>query len=1074
MKTRKNSNLIFCILITVSMLFTTVAAVPSAVTVSDSLPEGFVSEIDAELADTNEYALSVLNKPGTTFVLSRGEYTYDVCDLWKEVESDGTGELKFDQSFSVNINDAIDAYNNYLDTNYPNGERDSYKALEDNNNGAIFYVQARVLINDYAFDFSSKASYMYAPYGLDGEYNDGCGEWNISSYYDDLSDFFTMSKDGGVLNLSLDGTVKEIYEALKAQDETLGDVTINNLEFELRVSCEVEYRGSYGSTNYTELSFEAISHSLYDKHIFESASEYDNLSVIPITASLTVNVAPAYEGCYEPVKTEYNWYYEFIKEGYDTDEDVTWYGYFEKDETKESDVLTETAPSGTIYGLAYGTVDSGENNSIMLSDILNEDNKAFINSFVGEKPRELGGKGQMSIVCAVTLTFEDGKQWVVYITKADYMSRLIIPCMHACTVCGLCTVTDEMLPCNFDQMSYDITNVCMCEEPSVPEYEITVESKEQMTIESTGVTVDVVVEQVEVEEIPPNSFIINAAEAVGADNVMAFYNIDVFDQDGYPYTLNRYYDEGEELTVSISVSMEEALALQNGEAALYHILADGTAEEVEGVSVVIDGESATMTFTSSSFSPYIIARTATADVTIDTVNIIGVATPIVGKTYDLTGITTDTDGITLGTIQWQKPNGVVMQPTDVFEEGVQYMLYLGYTVNDGYVLSDTVGVTSDLDCDSNYIGRVWIGLYYTANYIPVNTVNITGVTTPVAGENYDLTGITTDTEGITLGTIQWQKSNGTVMQPTDVFEEGVEYMLYIGYTVDDGYVLSDTVGVTSDLDYDSNYIGKVWIGLYYTVPKSEPDSIEINLGAKADATNVRYVEIGGVVTEITEDNDKYISEIGEDNLLIEVVEKTADGEFVKSQYFYVDMTTKTATKLGMDSYMTADSGTSIRTNNPMGIRFKSSVLTSAKSEATQFVIDEYGFIITTEEALGEEELTFDFTKYVTGVAYNKESATDIVFDASDDAVHVFAGYLKNIPVANYKTNLVCKTYTKITVNGEQFTIYGEKVVGNVYDTAKDLLKDDTLDTETTNALINITLAYENTIGIPGDDLYPED
>ena len=1026
------------------------------------------------MAAEESYALSITNKPGTTFVLSQGEYTSDVCDLWKEIDSEGTGELKFDQSFSININDAVEVYNNFIDTQYPDGDREHYKALEDNNNGAIFYVQARVLINDYEYQFSSKASYMYAPYGLDGEYNEGCGEWNISSYYDDLSDFFTMSKDGGVLNLSLDGTVKEIYEALKAQDEALGDVTINNLEFELRVSCEVEYRGSYGSTNYTELSFEAISHSLYDKHIFESASEYDNLSVIPITASLTVNVAPAYEGCYEPVKTEYNWYYEFIKEGYDTDEDVTWYGYFEKDETKESDVLTETAPSGTIYGLAYGTVDSGENNSIMLSDILNEDNKAFINSFVGEKPRELGGKGQMSIVCAVTLTFEDGKQWVVYITKADYMSRLIIPCMHACTVCGLCTVTDEMLPCNFDQMSYDITNVCMCEEPSVPEYEITVESKEQMTIESTGVTVDVVVEQVEVEEIPPNSFIINAAEAVGADNVMAFYNIDVFDQDGYPYTLNRYYDNGEELTVSISVSMEEALALQSGEAALYHILADGTAEEVEGVSVVIDGESATMTFTSSSFSPYIIARTATADVTIDTVNIIGVATPIVGKTYDLTGITTDTDGITLGTIQWQKPNGVVMQPTDVFEEGVQYMLYLGYTVNDGYVLSDTVGVTSDLDCDSNYIGRVWIGLYYTANYIPVNTVNITGVTTPVAGENYDLTGITTDTEGITLGTIQWQKSNGTVMQPTDVFEEGVEYMLYIGYTVDDGYVLSDTVGVTSDLDYDSNYIGKVWIGLYYTVPKSEPDSIEINLGAKADATNVRYVEIGGVVTEITEDNDKYISEIGEDNLLIEVVEKTADGEFVKSQYFYVDMTTKTATKLGMDSYMTADSGTSIRTNNPMGIRFKSSVLTSAKSEATQFVIDEYGFIITTEEALGEEELTFDFTKYVTGVAYNKESATDIVFDASDDAVHVFAGYLKNIPVANYKTNLVCKTYTKITVNGEQFTIYGEKVVGNVYDTAKDLLKDDTLDTETTNALINITLAYENTIGIPGDDLYPED
>ncbi len=554
-----------------------------------------------------EYAVNIVNKPGTTFVLSQGEYTSDVCDLWNEIDSEGSGKLKFDQSFSLNINDTVEVYNNFIDTQYPDGDREHYKALEDNNNGAIFYVQARVLINNYDFQFRSKASYEYAPYGLDGAYNEGCGEWSISSYYDELSDFFTISKDGGVLNLSLDGTVKEIYEALKAQDETLGDVTINNLEFELRVSCEVEYSGSWGSTNYTELSFEAISHSLYDKHIFESASEYDNLSVIPITAPLTVNVAPAYEGCYEPVKTEYNWYYEFIKEGYDTDEDGTWYGYFEKDETKEADVLTETAPSGTIYGIAYGTVNS-DSNSITLDDILNEDNKAFINSFIGEKPRELGGKGQMLIECAVTLTFEDGKQWVVYITKADYMSRLIIPCMHACTVCGLCTVTDEMLPCNFDQMSYDITNICFCDEPSVPEYKVTVESESQMTIESTERIVNVVVEKIEVKETPSNSFIINTTQAVGADNVMGFYNINVFDEEGYPYTLNMWYDEGEELTVTVPVSMEEALALQSGEAALYHILADGTAQEVENVTVETDGESAVMIFTSSSFSPYIIAE----------------------------------------------------------------------------------------------------------------------------------------------------------------------------------------------------------------------------------------------------------------------------------------------------------------------------------------------------------------------------------------------------------------------------------------------------------------------------------
>ena len=570
---------------------------------------GALVAIPVEEGTEEAYCINITNKPGTTFVLEH-DFTSDSCDLWNEIDSDGTGELKFDQSFSININNAVDAYNNYLDTNYPNGERDQYKASEDIHNGSVFNVEARVLINNYDFDFSSKASYMYAPYGLDGEYNEGCGVWNISSYYDDLSEFFTMSKDGGVLNLSLDGTVKEIYEALKAQDETLGNVSINNLEFQLRVSCEVEYRGSWGNINCTEYGFDGLSLSLYDKHIYESASENDILPAIPTTAPITANIVPAFEGCYVPVKTEYNWHYEFIKEGYDTYEDDKWYGYFERDESKESDVLTETAPSGTVFGVAYGTVDSGDKNYITLNDILNENNKDFINSFIGVKSAELGGSGQMFISCTVTLTFEDGKQFELEIQKADYRSKLISPCMHACTVCGYCTVTDKALPCNFDQMSREISNVCICDQPSAPEFEVTVESENQLTIESTDTTVKVVIEKIEVEETPTHSFIINTTDAVGADNVIALYNINVFDGEGYPYTLNQWGDMGEELTVRVSVSMEEALALQSGEAVLYHILADGTAEEVEGVTVVIDGESAAMIFTSDSFSPYIVARKA--------------------------------------------------------------------------------------------------------------------------------------------------------------------------------------------------------------------------------------------------------------------------------------------------------------------------------------------------------------------------------------------------------------------------------------------------------------------------------
>lgn len=845
MKTTKLMALVLSLLMVFSVLSANVFAAPSAMTVSDTSSESPATDSTAELAE--EYCISLTNKPGTTFVLSQGEYTSDVCDLWKEIDSEGSGELKFDQSFSLNINDTVEVYNNFIDTQYPDGDREHYKALEDNNNGAIFYVQARILINDYEYQFSSKASYEYAPYGLDGEYNEGCGEWNISSYYDDLSDFFTMSNDGGVLNLSLDGTVKEIYEALKAQDEALGNVTINNLEFELRVSCEVEYRGSYGSTNYTELSFEAICHSLYDKHIFESASEYDTLSVIPITAPLTVNVAPAYEGCYEPVKTEYSWYYDFVKEGYDNEDDGIWYGHLERDETKESDVLTETGPTGAIYGFAYGKIDSGDKNYITLDDILNEDNINFINSFIGEKPRELGGKGQMLIECAVTLTFEDGKQWTVDIVKADYMSRLITPCIHACTVCGLCTVTDEMLPCNFDQMHYDITNICMCEEPSVPEYEITVESEKTVTIESTERIVNVVVEKIKLEETPTNSFIINATDAVGPDNVVALYNVSVFDEEGYPCTLNPWYDEGEELTVTFKVGEEIATAVSEGIVKVYHVSASGDIEEVTDITTSGDE----ISFVWSDFSPFVIA-----------------------------------------------------------------------------------------------------------------------------------------------------------------------------------YV---------------------------------PESIELELGEKTADTNVRYIEIDGIQTEITEDNDKYTVETGNENALVEVVEKTRDGVFVKSQYFYLDATRKTATKLDLDSYMQSYDEKSVRIKNNSGVRFKSVILTDAKTEGIDYCIDEYGFVVASEEILGSDELTLDFRKIATGVAYNRANDIDIVFDSQTDGQHVFTGVVINVPAIRYKTNLVCKTYTKITVDGKQFVIYGEPVTGNIYDTAKSILENDSPDAATKAALEKIISDYDTAV-----------
>ena len=251
--------------------------------------------------------------------------------------------------------------------------------------------------------------------------------------------------------------------------------------------------------------------------------------------------------------------------------------------------------------------------------------------------------------------------------------------------------------------------------------------------------------------------------------------------------------------------------------------------------------------------------------------------------------------------------------------------------------------------------------------------------------------------------------------------------------------------------------------------ESYGDIIEIPIGEKTADTNVRYAQIDGRRKTVADDSDVYLLNASDKNVIVEIIEKTsADSPAaVKTQYFYVDMETKTVTKLSLDSYMSADSEKTIRTREPMGIRFKSSVLTSAKDEEASFVIDEYGFIVTTEGTLAGNELTLSFPKLVTGVAYSKSQNIDLVFDNSVDGQHIFTGILKNVPVKNYKTNLICKTYTKITVNGEQFILYGEAVTGNIYDTALKLLE-----TDPDNAdLIKIVLDADNTIGLDVGGLY---
>lgn len=249
----------------------------------------------------------------------------------------------------------------------------------------------------------------------------------------------------------------------------------------------------------------------------------------------------------------------------------------------------------------------------------------------------------------------------------------------------------------------------------------------------------------------------------------------------------------------------------------------------------------------------------------------------------------------------------------------------------------------------------------------------------------------------------------------------------------------------------------------------ERTSVEIDMGEKKAESNVRYVEINGIQTPVTENTDNIYDLVPSGNAIVEIIEKESENaaETVASSYYYVDAKTKTYKKLSLDSYMSAEDDNTIRLKEPIGIRFKSSASTSSKDELDEYVIDEIGFIVAVTEQLGETELTLDFAKYVKGVAYNRSENKDIVFDNSNDKYDVFSGVLLNVPASQYKTNLTCKTYTKITVNGQQFVLYGEAVTGNIYDTVKAALEND----PGNEALLKIIFDADGTIGISLDSLY---
>ncbi|MBQ4527575.1 MAG: leucine-rich repeat domain-containing protein [Clostridia bacterium] len=544
------------------------------------------------------------NSGESTHALKRNS-AYDIADLWKAVEAENgsSDSIEFDYSITIDADDAPEIFNYMVDY-------ESYRMDENSYNDARLKVEVGFSFSGPSYSLGSlreTATYSFNETDIKGNENDDYLNWQ--SYGDS---FITLTADGSVLTINFKGTLKDLYEELfpDGMDERLCEVG-----FSINVSGITSYHGPYNTVRDNLKQLEYASCPIYDAHDYyvdrvdKWALSFDNSFEV-----FTWSFVEGEEGFYDIIDEDYYWTYEFKKEEYywDYDEETG----EETEENRGGDVeyptdgktvSTEICSDGKEYGIAIGECSTGSKNYLTLRDILTDENRSFLESFVGLKPSGEGGPVYISWNCSATLTFEDGTKAVYDVSGGDEMMHLVAPCVHSCKVCGACTEKNRSLPCNFSYRQNEPLFVCSCDESAESDIVVENVSTTSATTANTEAPVTVVIDKVDMTTAADTAYVEHITQEIADYEVKSVYNVDIYDEySGNPYILNQWGDSGEELTVTIPVSEENAQALSAGDATLYHIDGDGSADAVEGFEVVLNGENSSVTFTSNTFSPFVI------------------------------------------------------------------------------------------------------------------------------------------------------------------------------------------------------------------------------------------------------------------------------------------------------------------------------------------------------------------------------------------------------------------------------------------------------------------------------------
>lgn len=511
----------------------------------------------------------------------------DVADLWKasKAENGSDDSLMLDYTFTLDAEEIIEPHNYMVDSQ-------NEMLIKDGSNDGRVEVEIALDLGDQTI--YKTFTYSYCPTDLDGAINN---DYNVWSTYAEEKPFINMNSDGAVVNIEVKGTLKDACETYEIENP-------DYVSLHVRVTGVTSYkRYSYGkyytTDNDTQMEFHYM--SLYDAHSRDMWIEDIGPRPLDRVIYVTDN-APDTEKYYEPVKREYIWEYDFTRicSEYDWENMEQAPG----DGGWDSDVFLEEY-EGVLYGHARGIYNAGSDNSMRLSDFITNENREFIHSLVGINSWDI----QIMANCTVILTYADGSTVELFDQAVREGTYIVAPCMHACTVCGLCTITEKMLSCNFDTNMWMHIN-CQCEEPITENVETEVIEEVLVDTENSMVYIEptVVVEKIDIAQAANTKYAQHITKGFVSDKAVMVFNVDLFDGDT-PYQLNQWGGEDEFLTITVPVGTKNAQLIKNGEILVYHIEKNGNPELVEiNPENDVDEENGTITFSSTSFSPFVLVE----------------------------------------------------------------------------------------------------------------------------------------------------------------------------------------------------------------------------------------------------------------------------------------------------------------------------------------------------------------------------------------------------------------------------------------------------------------------------------